>query len=346
VKKGKAAYLLGKRKFVIDDFEIPECKDNEVLIRIRAIGICGSDSHYFLDGRIGDQIVPEKFIIGHEASGEIVAKGRNVNSVKEGDRVVIEPGISCGKCEFCVTGRPNLCPYVKFLGTPPVYGAFREFIVMPEKNVIKFPDNLSFAQATLAEPLAIALYGVHLANFLVGDSVAILGAGPIGLSVLFCCKVGGAREIFVTELIEERAQMAKKLGADHVYLAHRQDIEKEIKSSTSSRGVDISFECAGTQQTIDQMINIAAIGGKSVIFGIPAEDRVFFDPHLIRRKQLPVLTVRRSAFTTETALKLMSGSGIDFSSIITHRFPLERIQEALELVSSRKNGVIKAVIEP
>ncbi|MCX7705959.1 MAG: alcohol dehydrogenase catalytic domain-containing protein [bacterium] len=344
--KAKAAYLLGKRKFVIDECEIPECRDDEVLIRIRAIGICGSDVHYFLDGRIGDQIVPEKFIIGHEASGEIVAKGKNVKSVKEGDRVVIEPGISCGKCELCITGRPNLCPHVKFLGTPPITGAFREFIVMPEKNVVKIPDHLSYAEGTLAEPLAIALYGIGLSNFSIGNSIAILGAGPIGLSVLFCCENGGAEEIFVTELIEARAKMAQKLGADHVFLADKIDIEREISSFTNRRGVDISFECAGTQQTITQMINITAVGGKSVIFGIPAEDQIFFDPHTVRRKQIPILTVRRSAFTTEKALKLMCMSNIKFGAIITHKFPLEKIQDALELVASRQDGVIKAVIEP
>jgi len=346
MKKGMAAYLLKKKRFVIDEFEIPDCKDDEVLIRIRAIGVCGSDAHYFLDGRIGDQIVPEKFIIGHEASGEIVATGKHVKSVKEGDRVVVEPGISCGKCEFCITGRPNLCPYVKFLGTPPVYGAFRQYIVMPEKNVIKLPDSLSFAEGTLAEPLAIALYGVRLANFLAGDSIAILGAGPIGLSVLFCCRTGGARQIFVTEIIEQRAEMAKKLGADEIYLANRQDIVKAINEKTNNRGVDIAFECAGEQQTIKQMIDIAAIGGKAVIFGIPAEDEVCFDPHLSRRKQLPIFAVRRSAFTTEAALALMCKSHIKFSSIITHKFPLDKIQNALEIVSTRSDGVIKAIIEP
>lgn len=346
MRKGKAAYLLGKRKFVIDECEIPECKDDEVLVRIRAIGICGSDVHYFLDGRIGDQIVPEKFIIGHEASGEIFEAGKNVKSVKKGDRVVIEPGISCGICQWCVSGRPNLCPYVKFLGTPPFPGAFREFIVMPEKNVVKLPDDVSFAEGTLSEPLAIALYGVKLSNFLVGDSVAILGAGPIGLSVLFCCKNGGARKIFVTELIKERAEMARKLGADNVYLADKQDIVKEILDATQGRGVDISFDCAGKQETINQMLDVATIGGKAVIFGIPAEDNVYFDPHLVRRKQLPILSVRRSAFTTELALELMCKSEIKFSQIITHRFPLEKIQDALELVSSRSEGVIKAIIEP
>ncbi|MCM8816476.1 MAG: alcohol dehydrogenase catalytic domain-containing protein [Candidatus Omnitrophica bacterium] len=346
MKKAKAAYLLGKRKFVIDEFEIPEYGDDEVLIQIKAIGICGSDVHYFLDGRIGDQIVPEKFIIGHEATGQVVATGKNVNSVKEGDRVVIEPAIPCGKCELCITGRPNLCPYVKFLGTPPILGAFRQFIVMPEKNVVKLPETMSFAEGTLAEPLAIALYGIFLSDFRPGDSVAILGAGPIGLSVLFCCKYGGAGQIFVTELIEERAEMAKKLGADYVLLADRVNIEKEILHLTGERGVDISFECAGEQETIDQMINIAAPGGKSVIFGIPAEDRIFFDPHVVRRKQLPIISVRRSAFTTEKALLMMNKSSLKLNSIITHKFPLENIQDALEMVASKRNGVIKAIIEP
>ncbi|MGC8805719.1 MAG: zinc-binding dehydrogenase, partial [Candidatus Ratteibacteria bacterium] len=180
----------------------------------------------------------------------------------------------------------------------------------------------------------------------IGDNVAILGAGPIGLSVLFCCRTGGARQIFVTEVINKRAEMAKKLGADEVYLADIQDIQKLIAHSTSNRGVDIAFECAGQQETITQMIDIAAIGGKAVVFGIPAEAQVYFDPHMVRRKQLPIFSVRRSSFTTEMALDLMCKSAIRFSSIITHRFPLEKIQDALEIVSTRSDGVIKAIIEP
>lgn len=346
MKKGKAAFLLGKQKFVIDEIEIPECGNNEVFVRIKAVGICGSDAHYFLDGRIGDQIVPEKFIIGHEAAGEVVEIGRNVKSFKKGDRVVIEPGISCGICDFCITGRPNLCQSVKFLGTPPTTGAFRQFIVMPEKNLIRLPDELSFAEGTLAEPLAIALYGVRLSNFQIGDTVAILGAGPIGLSVLFCCKIGGASKIIATEIIKHRAEMAKKLGADYVYLADKQDIVREILENTNRRGVDIAYECAGKQETISQMISVSSVDGKSVVFGIPAEDVVFFDPHIVRRKQLPIITVRRSAFTTEAVLQLMCKSSIKFSSVITHLFPLEKIQEALEIVSTKSDGVIKAVIEP
>ncbi|HOC03244.1 MAG TPA: alcohol dehydrogenase catalytic domain-containing protein [Candidatus Ratteibacteria bacterium] len=346
MKKGKAAFLLGKQKFVIDEIEVPVCKENEVLVRIKAVGVCGSDAHYFQDGRIGDQIVPEKFIIGHEASGEVVETGRNVKSVRPGDRVVIEPGISCGECQFCITGRPNLCPHVKFLGTPPVIGAFRQYIAMPEKNIIKLPDELSFAEGTLAEPLAIALYGVRLSNFQIGDSVVILGTGPIGLSVLFCCKIGGASKIITTEIIKERAEMAKKIGADYVYLADKQDVVEEILKNTENSGVDIAYECAGQQETINQMISVSSIGGTSVIFGIPAEDTVSFDPHIVRRKQLPIITVRRSAFMTEAVLQLMCNSNIKFSSIITHLFPLEKIQEALEIVSTRSNGVIKAIIEP
>jgi len=346
VKKGKAAFLLGKKRFVIDEIDIPDCKENQVLVRIKAVGVCGSDAHYFLDGRIGDQIIPDKFIIGHEACGEVVDVGKNVNSVKFGDRVVIEPGISCGSCRFCIRGMPNLCPSVKFLGTPPIQGAFREFIVMPEKNLIKLPDELGFAEGTLAEPLAIALYGVRLSMLQPGNTVAIFGTGPIGLSVVFCCKIGGAGKILAIEPIKQRAEMAKKLGADYVYHPDMEDIKSRILENTENIGVDIGYECAGEQEAINRMISVCSIGGKAVIFGIPAQDRICFDPHVVRRKQLPLISVRRSAFTTDIALQLMRRSGIKFSSIITHLFPLERIQDALEIVSAKSDGVIKAIIEP
>jgi L-iditol 2-dehydrogenase len=342
----KAALLLKKQKFVIEEIKLPDCRDDEALVRIRAIGVCGSDAHYFKNGRIGDQIVPDKFIIGHEAAGEVVEVGKKVKNVKAGDRVAIDPGISCGVCEFCITGRPNLCPDVKFLGTPPIVGAYREHIVMPARNLVKLPEGVGFEEGALSEPLAIGIYGVRLAGFMAGSDAAILGAGPIGLSVLFACKSAGARRIFVTELIGERVAMAKKLGADFVYLAHKTDIVKMIMKETCNKGVDFAFECAGEQETISRMIEVAKIGGNAVIFGIPEADTIFFDPHVARRKQLPILSVRRSAFTTEIALWMLAKREIPFASIITHRFPLEKIQEALELVSERRDGVIKAMILP
>ena len=341
----KVAYLIGKKKIIIEEEKEPEIKnDNDVLVRIRCVGICGSDVHYFLEGKIGDQVVEDKIIVGHEASGEVVEVGKNVIRLKKGDKVAIEPGISCGKCEFCIKGRPNICPYVKFLGTPPINGALREYIVMPESNLIKIPNGLGFEEGVLSEPLAIGIYAVKLSGLKIGDDVAILGAGPIGLSILFSARENGANKIFISDLIDERLEFAKEIGADFVVNANREDITEIVKKITNNRGVDISFEAAGKKETFRQVIHTSRIGGKSVLVGIPSEDMVEFEAHIMRRKELELINVRRSAFCTEIALNLLKKTKLPFKKIITHRYQFEKIEEAFNLVSEYRDGVIKCVI--
>jgi len=342
----KAAYLVDKKKIEVFDIPVPEIKkENEVLVKIKCVGVCGSDIHYYLEGKIGDQIVGEKIIVGHECAGEVVEVGKGVIDLKVGDKVAVEPGISCGKCELCLKGKPNLCPNVKFLGTPPVDGALREYIVMPEKNLIKIPEGLGFDEGVLSEPLAIGLYGVKLSEMEVGDDVAVLGTGPIGLSAVFSLKEAGAKNIFATDLIKERREFAKRIGADSVFNPEETDIVKKIKEITYGRGVDIVYEAAGQPATIKQAEEIVKIGGKIVIYGIPSDDKVEFTAHIIRRKEVKIINVRRSCGTTLLSLQMIQKSNLPFSKMVTHRFPFERINEAFELVSEYRDGVIKAMID-
>lgn len=342
----KAAYLVEKEKIEILEVPVPEIKkEDEVLIKVKYVGVCGSDIHYFLEGKIGDQIVEDKIILGHECSGEVVKVGKGVKNLIPGDKVAVEPGISCGECKLCIKGKPNLCPNVKFLGTPPVDGAFCEYIIMPEKNLIKIPENLDFEEGVLSEPLAIGLYGVKLSKLEVGDDVAVLGAGPIGLSTIFSLKEGGAKKIFATDLIKERRDFALKVGADFVFNPETTDIINEIKKLTDGEGVDIAYEAAGEPETIRQTADIVKIGGKIVIYGIPSNDKIEFTAHILRRKEITVINVRRSCHTTFLALQLLQKSILPFREMITHRFPLEKVNEALKLVSEYKDGVIKALIE-
>ena len=341
----KVAYFVGKKKILIEEEKEPEIRnDNDVLVRIKCVGICGSDVHYFLEGKIGDQIVKDRIILGHEASGEVVEFGKKVKKLRKGDKVAIEPGISCGKCEFCIRGRPNICPFVRFLGTPPVDGALREYIVMPEENLIKIPEGLGYEEGVLSEPLAIGIYAVKLSGLKIGDDVAILGAGPIGLSILFSARESGANRIFVSDLIDERIEFAKKIGADFTVNANKEDITEIVKKITDNRGVDISFESAGKKETFRQVIHTSRIGGKSVLVGIPSEDIVEFEAHIMRRKELELINVRRSAFCTEIALNLIKNSKLPFKEIVTHRYQFEEIEDALNLVSEYRDGVIKCVI--
>lgn len=341
----KAVYLIKKKEIRIEEVPVPEIKgSHEVLVRIKCVGICGSDIHYFLEGKIGNQIVEDKIILGHEAAGEVVEAGDEVKRLKPGDKVAIDPGISCGNCDLCKKGKPNLCPYVEFLGTPPVDGAFREYMVMPEENLIKIPEGLGYEEGVLSEPLAIGLYGVKLSGMEVGDDVAVLGQGPIGLSVLFSAKMGGAKKIFVSDLLPPRLEMAKELGADNIINANNEDVTAVIMKKTGERGVDIAYEAAGKPETFRQITEAARIGGKSVIFGIPSDDKMEFSAHVVRRKELDIINVRRSAFTTSYALELMEKSDLPFSRLVTHRFALKDAEDVLNLVAEYKDGVIKAVI--
>jgi len=341
----KAAFLLGKGKVAIEDIPIPGIRTGtDVLVRIKSVGICGSDVHYYLDGKIGSQVVEDKIILGHEASGEVMDVGKAVRTVKKGERVAIEPGISCGFCEQCLSGKPNLCPDVRFFGTPPVDGALREYVVMPENNLVPLPAGLDHNDGVLSEPLAIGLYGVQLSGFSVGEDAAVIGAGPIGLSVLFSVRMGGARRIFVSDLLPCRLEMAKRLGADRVVDAAKENIADVVRKETSGRGVDVGYEAAGKQETFRQSTEVARIGGRTVIYGIPEDDRMEFDAHSVRRKELQIINTRRSAHTTRLALDLMGQRRLPFSALITHQFPIERTEEALKMAAEYRDGVIKAVI--
>ncbi len=345
-KRMKAAFLMRKNRVVIENIPVPEIKkDTDVLVRIRRVGICGSDIHYYLEGKIGSQIVENKIILGHEAAGEVEDTGKAVKGVKKGQKVAVEPGISCGECEQCISGKPNLCPAVRFFGTPPVDGALREYVVVPEENIIPLPEGLDYNDGVLSEPLAIGLYGVKLSGFSVGDDVAIIGAGPIGLSVLFSVKTGGAKRIFVSDLLPYRLEMAKKLGADIVVDASRDNIADIVKAETGGRGVDIGYEAAGKGETFRQSAEVARIGGRAVIYGIPEDDKLEFDAHSVRRKELRIINVRRSAHVTKTALELIAQKRLPFSSLVTHEFALERVEDALKTAAEYKDGIIKAVIK-
>ncbi len=342
----KAVFLLRKKEFEVREVPKPEPKEKEVLIRVKTVGICGSDVHYYTKGRIGSQqVIGKPLIIGHELSGDVAALGKGVKGFRIGQRVVVEPAIPCGNCEVCREGRENICPDVRFLGTPPVDGAFCEYIVMPEENVFPLPNQLSYAEGVMMEPLAIGVYAVKLARLIPGETVAILGSGPIGLATLLAAKAAGAVLIFATDLIPERLNVAKKIGAHHTFNPEKEDIVKIITELTKGRGADVTFEAAGKEETVNQALKITALGGRVMIIGIPEADAITYEPHQMRRKELLIQNVRRSLRTTGTSIKLVKEGLINLKPLITHYYPLEKISEAFELVSEYRNGVIKAIIQ-
>jgi L-iditol 2-dehydrogenase len=328
--------------------DVPEprvTEDNDVLLRIEMVGVCGSDVHYYESGRIGSQIVEYPFIVGHECTATVKAVGGAVTRVGVGDGVVVDPAISCGACDQCRRGRRNTCRNLRFLGCPgQVEGCLCEYIVMPEDCCFPMGDKISFAQGVLCEPLAIGLYAVKEAKLPEDGAIAILGAGPIGLSCLVSAKAENTNACYVTEKIDERIEVAKENGASWVGNPNGEDIVEEILRRESA-GMDVVFECAGQQETVDQAVELLKPGGKLMLIGIPRTERISLVIDKMRRKEITLINVRRQNKCTEACIDLVASGKVSVDFMITHRFKLEQTQEAFDMVAGYRDGVVKALIE-
>ena len=344
----KAAVLHGIRDIRIEDRPNPEPKAGEALVRVTAVGVCGSDVHYYIDGRIGDQIVREPQTVGHEVAGRIERLGPGCDTdMKPGDLVAVEPGVSCGRCELCIEGRPNACPNVIFYGTPPVDGAFQEYLAHPIEYLYACPEGVTDAEAAMTEPLGIGIHAARLGRVGLGDTVAVLGAGTIGLCTLMAARAAGATRILATDLLESRLEIARKVGATDTFVATDGGSDAVlgwIGEVTLGRGVDVTFECAGQVETMRQAVHAARIGGRATLVGITTEDDVPVPIHIARRKELELINVRRSRFTIPASLALISQKRMDVASLVTHEFGLEKLADAIELVHEKADGVVKAMI--
>ncbi len=340
-----AARFHGILDLRIDDLPMPEAGEGEALLRIKAVGICGSDVHHYAEGGIGDERIVEPLVPGHEFAALVEAVGPGVKGVKAGDRVAVDPARSCGICEHCRHGHPNLCPDVKFCSTPPINGALCQFMAYPSENLYPLPESIDYAEGTVLEPLGVAIHSVDLGKLRVADTVAVLGCGPIGLLVIELARISGVSQIFATEILPSRLEAAQRLGATTVINAEQEDPVEEILRSTGGRGVDVAFEAAGALETPQQAAEVTRRGGKVILIGIPSEDETPFKASIIRRKGLTIKLVRRMKHTYPRAITLVERGMVDVSSLITHRFPLERAGEAFELVRNYADGVIKVIVE-
>lgn len=327
----------------ISEEPVPEILPDEVLIAIKSVGVCASDLHYYEEGKIGTQVVDQPLIIGHEPSGIIEKVGSAVTTLKKGDRVAVEPAKSCGECDLCKAGHTHVCKKVQFFGTPPVDGALREFVAWPAKLAIPIPDNVSLDEAAMVEPLAIGVHAARISHMKGGESVAIFGAGAIGLSVLQAIKVKGARRIILSEPIPERRDVALKLGANEV-MDTGEDIVQRMIAANDGNQFDLSFECAGKPETFHQAAEVLRPMATAVIVGIPSEDEYSFPASSSRRKELTIKIQRRSCGTVEESIQLLENGLVDVKSFVTHVFPLEQAEEAFKLAIAKTDGVIRATI--
>lgn len=341
----KAAVLAGIRKIEIVDLPAPALQhDTDVLLKILRVGICGSDLHYYTQGRIGDQIVSFPYVIGHECSALVAATGTQVARIRPGDLVVVDPSIACGVCDQCRVGHRHTCRKVRFLGCPGQQaGCLGEFLVMPEDCCYPARE-LSADQAALVEPLTIGCYAVQLAGDLHGRKIGILGSGPIGLSVSLAAKEAGAAAIYVTDRLDYRLDAARRQGATWTGNPDQIDIVRAILQREPLE-LDVVFECCGQASALSQAIKLCMPMGRIVIVGIPETDQSSFAAHDARRKGLAFIHIRRQNACIDPIINSIHKGSIRPDFMITHRFSLDQTERAFELLAGYRDGIIKAIVE-
>lgn len=343
----KAMRLVGLRKMELQTVSTPVVEnDTDVLIQMTRVGVCGSDVHYYTEGKIGSQVVEFPFTVGHEGAGIVRQIGAAVTRVRPGDRVAIEPAMPCGGCDQCLAGRPHTCRQLRFLGCPKqAEGCLSEYIVMPETSCFSLPGSVSDDEGVLLEPLSIGVYAVKSSIPMRGANVGILGVGPIGLCILLAARVQGAGCIYVTDKIEARLGMARRLGADWGGNPEKGDVVQSINRLEPGQ-CDVVFECCGQQEALDQGIELLKPGGKLMVVGIPPTlERVYFEIDKLRRKEICIQNVRRQNHCVQPALDMIARHAVDVNRMVTHRFPFGKTQAAFELVASYGKGVVKAMID-
>ena len=343
----QAMKLTGIGQMEMIEVPTPELiHEDDVLIKIKAVGVCGSDVHYYRTGQIGSQVVEYPYAVGHEAAGVVEAVGPAVTRVSAGDRIAIEPAISCGTCDQCRAGRPHTCRELLFLGCPgQIEGCLSDYIVMPEASCFPLADGASFEEGALSEPLAIGVYAVQQSVPMKGAAIGILGAGPIGMSVLLPALNEGAASVFVTDKIEERGALAVAAGADWAGNPEREDVVAAITEREPAQ-LDVVFECCGEQEALDHAVALLKPGGKLMLIGIPpTAERVSFPIDTMRRNELCVQNVRRQNHCVQPALDLIARPDAHVGRMVTHRFPFSETQAAFDLVANYRDGVMKAMIE-
>lgn len=332
----RCAYLNSNHQFEIVKGDIPKPGRDEVLVKIIANGICGSDVHFFNEGRLGNFVVEKPYIPGHEASGTIVDMGENVNGFTLGDHVVIEPGLPCGKCGYCRSGRYNLCSSVVFLSAPPINGTFCDYISIRSDSVFKIPENLSFEKAAMIEPVAVAVHAVNRAAFHNGDTAVVVGAGPIGLLTLQAFKAAGGGRVICLDRLDKRLETAKELGADEIINVRNDNMPMDI--------ADVVFETAGSSKATETIFSLARPGGSVVQVGWPDKIIVAMNIAQFIEKELNYIGVNRYANAYPAAIKWVSDGRMNVERLITHRFDFERIEEAFKFTSENKEDVIKTIV--
>ena len=346
IERRKAAVFYGISDIRMEEIPAPCVCDDDVLIRIKAVGVCGSDVHYYKEGRIGPYEPKPGHILGHEAAGEVVSVGKNVKNRKIGDRVAIEPGYSCRKCEYCKSGKYNLCKDMMFMSHPdPIQeGCMTEYVAWPADFTHLLPDNVTYEEGAMAEPLSVALQALKRGGVKPGQSIAIFGCGTIGLCIMLAAEAFGCSEIYMIDKTEYRLSKAANLGAKKVVNIKEGDYVNTIKNETGGAGVDVVLEASGSPEAYLKSTALVKRGGTVVLVGSSAEKVFPVCIFEIIDKELNISSVFRYNNVYGQAIKLLSSGLVDMKKIITHRMPLKDAGIAMDMVFEQRDGIIKAVL--
>lgn len=333
---------IGKMGFV--ERSIPSPKADEVLVKLDYVGICGSDLHYYETGAIGDYVVKPPFVLGHEPGGVVVEVGADVKHLQVGDRVALEPGKTCGHCEFCKQGKYNLCPDVIFFATPPVDGVFQEYVAHEADLCFKLPENVSTLEGALIEPLAVGFHAAIQGDAHLGQSAVVMGAGCIGLVTMMALKARGVSRVYVVDIMEKRLEKALELGADGVINAAKEDVLERAAQLTGGKGMDLAVETAGTEITTRQAIQIVKKGSNIVLVGYSRTGELTLPMSLVLDKELTFKTVFRYRHIYPMAIDAVASGKVNLKGIVTDVFSLDEAQKAMDYSVNNKADIVKAVI--
>ena len=326
----RVAVLSPDLELTLEERDRPAPDDDEVLVRTRSVGICGSDVHYYEHGRIGDYVVDSPLILGHESAGEVVAVGENVDESRVGERVTLEPGVPCRRCEHCARGEYNLCADVTFMATPPDDGAFAEYVAWPADFAYALPENVSLDEGALVEPLSVGVHVARRADVGVGDSVLITGCGPIGLLVMEAVRAAGATDVFISDVVPEKLALAESRGADLTVDVRETDLRTAVDDATDGRGVDVVVEASGAPPAVQGAFDAVRRGGSVVLVGLAPDGEVPLDTNEIIDNELDVYGSFRYRNTYRAALDLLADGAVDVEGIIDFDATLDEVDSAFQ----------------
>ncbi|MER6992974.1 NAD(P)-dependent alcohol dehydrogenase [Saccharopolyspora hirsuta] len=337
-KTMRASVLRGVRDIALVERPVPEPGPREVLVQVTSVGTCGSDAHYYEHGRIGPFVVEAPLVLGHEAGGVVVACGAEVTRHAPGQRVAVEPGVPCFVCDQCRGGRYNLCPDMRFYATPPVDGAFCEYVAVHEEFAHAVPDAISDDAAGLLEPLSVGIWACRKGRVAPGSRVLITGAGPIGLVAVQTARAFGATEVVVTDVNPRRLALAAELGATGTLDA------RQTSPAESGYQPDVLLECSGVPSAAVGGIRAVGRAGRAVLVGMGGDELALPLSH-VQNFEIELTGTFRYANTWPTAIALASSGAVDLDRLVTHRFGLAEVEQALT-VPTRDEAAVKAVVRP